>query len=131
MSTQYHYNDVASDELGNLAPDYLLNRIFLLEKRSFRLIANVNHIPYHQVQTSDFHTSLNLLPFPRFASKFTYIFGYHVSNFTFPDFFVEDFSFTHTRDSSRDKHLLQYHNDPLHNKILTSFNALPYKMASL
>ena len=37
----------------NLAPDYLLTRIFLLQKRAFRLIANVNHIHYHLIQTSD------------------------------------------------------------------------------
>ena len=45
---------------GNLAPDYLLNRIFLLQKRAFRLIANVNHIPYHLIQTSDLQTYLVL-----------------------------------------------------------------------
>ena len=28
------------------------------------------------------------------------------------DYFVEDFSFTHTRASSRDKHILKIHNDP-------------------
>ena len=44
----------------NLAPDYLLNRIFLLQKRAFRLIANVNHIPYHLIQTSDLQTYLVL-----------------------------------------------------------------------
>ena len=111
---------------GNLAPDYLLNGFFLLHKRAFRLIANVNHIPYHLIQTSDLQTSLNLVPFPQLASKFTCIFGYHVLNSTCPDFFVEDFLFTHTRHSSRDKHLLQYHNDPLRHKIVTSFNAFPY-----
>ena len=63
---------------GNLAPDYLLNRIFLLQRRAFRLIADVNHIPYRLIQTSDLQTSLNLLRFPQFASKFTCIFGYHV-----------------------------------------------------
>ena len=77
-----------------------------------------------------FRQYLNLVRFPQLASKFTCIFGYHVSNSTCPDFFVEDFSFTHTRDSSRDKHLLQYHNDPFCRKIITSFNALPYNIRS-
>ena len=100
----------------NLAPDYLLNRIFLLQYS----IANVYHIPYHLIQTSDLQTSLNLVPFPQLASKFTCIFGYHVLNSTCPDFFVEDFSFTHIRDSARDKNILRYHNDLLRHKLLHS-----------
>ena len=75
--------------LGNLAR--ALNRILLLQKRAFHLIANVNHIPYHLIQTSDLHTSLNLVPIPQLARKFTYSFGYHVFfTSTCPDFFVED-----------------------------------------
>ena len=109
---------------------YKFHRIFLLQKRAFRLIANVNHIPYHLIQTSDLQTSLNLVPFPQLASKFICIFGDHVLNSTCPDFSVEDFLFTHTTDSSRDKHLLQYHNDPLRHKIVTSFKALPYNKQS-
>ena len=42
---------------GNLTPDYLLNRIFFLQQRAYCLIANVNRIPYHLIQTSDLQRS--------------------------------------------------------------------------
>ena len=67
---------------GNLAPT-ICWILFLLHKRAFCLIANVNHIPYHLIQTSDLQTSLNLVHFPQLASKFTCIFGYHVLNSSF------------------------------------------------
>ena len=62
--------------IGNSA--LALNGILLLQKRAFHLIANINHIPYHLIQTSDLHTSLNLAPIPQLARKFTCSFGYHV-----------------------------------------------------
>ena len=80
--------------LGNLA--LALNGILLLQKRAFHLIANINHIPYHLIQTSDLHTSLNLVPIPQLARKFMCSFGYHAFfTCTCPDFFVEDFLLTH------------------------------------
>ena len=124
LAPDFARGGVAESEASRLAPDYLLTRIFLSPKRAFRL--DVNHIHYHLIQTSDLQTSLNLVPFAQLASKFTCIFGYHILNSTCPDFFVEDFLFTHTRDSARDKHILRYHNNPLRHKIVTSFNALPY-----
>ena len=82
----------------NLAPNYLLNGIFLLQKRAFCLIATIATIPYHLIQTSDLPTLLNLVPFPQLPSKSTCIFGCHVLNSRFPYFSAEDFSFTYSTD---------------------------------
>ena len=115
---------------GNLSPRYLLDRIFLLQKRAMRLIANVNHIPYHLIHTKDLHTSLNLMPFPLLAGQFTCIFGYQVYHSLCPDFILEDFSSTQCRNSQRNTHFLQFYNDALRHKVASAFNSLPHHIPS-
>ena len=115
---------------GNLSPRYLLDRIFLLQKRAMRLIANVNHIPYHLIHTKDLYTSLNLMPFPLLAGQFTCIFGYQVYHSLCPDFILEDFSSTQCCNSHRNTHFLQFYNDALRHKVASAFNSLPHHIPS-
>ena len=110
---------------GNLAPHYLLNNLFLLQKRAFRLIANVNHIPYHLISTIDLYKSLDLVPFPSLVGQFTCLFGFHILHSLCPDFLIADFQHHQTRKSCRDTHILQYNSNMLNHRIITSFNALP------
>ena len=115
---------------GNLSPQYILERIYLLQKRAFRLIANINHIPYHLVHTRDLHTSLGLIPFPLLAGHFTCIFGFQILHLIAPDFLLEGFIPASSKTFFRDKHLLHYHTDQLRQKITTTFNSLPIQIRS-
>ena len=46
----------------NLAPKYVSDSIFLLQKQAFRIIANIQHIPLNLISTSDLSSSLKILP---------------------------------------------------------------------
>ena len=115
--------------IGNLSCNNALNRLFLLQKRAFRIIANVHYISYHLIPTESLIQSLRLLPLPKLVCYFTSLFAHKINNFLSPPFIYKGFK-TNNRFSFRDKHLLVYHTDKLRHKVSITYNALPLHLRS-
>lgn len=115
--------------IGNLSCNNALNRLFLLQKRALRIIANVHYIPYYLIPTESITQSLQLLPLPKLVCYFTSIFAHKINNFLTPPFIYRGFKNT-TRFNFRDKHLLLYHTDNLRYKVSATYNSLPLHLRS-
>ena len=55
---------------GNLSPRYVTDILFLLQKRSFRIIANIQHIPFSLISTNELSSALNLITLPFLIKHF-------------------------------------------------------------
>ena len=114
----------------NLSPNYILKDIFLLQKRTFRLICNIQIIPNHLVPTNELSGSLHLLHLPVLKIYFTSITGHQLVNKTCPPFMLENSNFSrifNMRDMFK-QHLTS--NNFLVNMIASTFNNIPFNLCS-
>ena len=114
----------------NLSPCYVTNPLFLLQKRSFRILAGVKKVPVHLISTKNLSSSLQLLPLPQLARYFTSIYCFKILNKLSPPFISNLFLNVNHSFSLRDKFLLH----PPRNKFLiilsSEFNKLPLSLRS-
>ena len=94
----------------NLSGNNALNRLFLLEKWAFCILAHTHYIPDHLVPTESLIQSLRLFPLPKLVCYFTYLFAQKVYNFLSPPFIYRQLKI-YNRFSLRDKHILAYPTD--------------------
>ena len=75
-------------QLGTiLKPKNVSDSIFSLWKRAFRIIANIQHTPFHLISASDLAYSLNLLELPFLTSES----GYRIFHGLSPKYFSDSF----------------------------------------
>lgn len=108
----------------NLSPRYLTNDLFLLQKRAFRIIANLQHVPYRLIRTNEISESLNLMTLPVLSKYFTSIMGHKIFYRNCPTFLCDNFIFnTSNPFNFRDKHKLHSRSiNVLDSVIASTFN---------
>ena len=116
----------------NLAPKYVSDSIFLLQKRAFRIIANIQHIPFHLISTSDLSSSLNLLTLPFLSKHFTSVSGYRIFHGLSPKYFSDSFRDSVKKDFNLRDNLKLHPNNitMLDNAIASTFNNIPLHIRS-
>ena len=106
---------------GNLCPDYL----YVFQKRVFRLITYVAHIPAYLISTRKLSNHcLYLLFIHSCVSTHTCIVGCKILNSLLSDFKPADFISNSHRFTLRDTRLLRYNRDVLHHSIAATLNVL-------
>ena len=117
----------------NLSPKYVVNDLFLLQKRAFRIIANLHRVPYYLVRTNDLSNSLQLMTLPTLNNYFTSIIGHKIFHNQCPAFLCDNFIFDtcHTFNF-RDNYKLHTRSiNFLDNVIPTTFNNVPLSFRKL
>ena len=90
----YHFLSFVINDIHifyNLAPKYASGSIFLLQKRAFRIIADIQHIPFHSILMSDLSSSLNLLTLPFLSKHINLVSGYRIFHRLSPKYFSDSF----------------------------------------
>ena len=115
----------------NLAPRYVTKDLFLLQKRAFRLIANLHHMPAYIIPTNDLSKSLRLLTLPMLNIYFTSIQCFKIFHGLCPRFLHDNYRFL-THFNLRDMNKLHtITNNHFENVIASCFNNLPPNIRSL
>ena len=113
---------------GNLSPCCFLNRMFLLQKRAFRLIMN-NRLPNQLIRTENISQSLGLLIFPKLSKYFTSLLGFKILHKQCPRYINDYFETPTNRYEFRDTNiLLPTLNYKFESIIASTFNNLPRKL---
>ena len=117
---------------GNLSPRYVTDILFLLQKRSFRIIANIQHIPFSLISTNELSSALNLITLPFLIKHFTSIAGYRIFQRQCPIYLIEPYCMQRGNNFNlRDSVKLHTTNTTLlDNSIATTFNHLPIHIRS-
>ena len=117
---------------GNLAPRYVTDILFLLQKRSFRIIANIQHIPFSLISTNELSSELSLITLPFLIKHFTSVTGYRIFQRQCPIYLTESYCIQSGNNFNlRDSVKLHTTNTSLlDNSIATTFNHLPIHIRS-
>ena len=104
----------------------------MLQKRVFRIIANIQHIPFHWISTSDLSSLLNLLTLLFLFKHFTSVSGYRIFRGLSPKYFSDSFrASVNTSFNLRDNLKLHPNNiTMLDNIIAYTFNDIPLLIPS-
>ena len=110
---------------------YIRDDLFLLKKKAFRLICNIQIIPNHLVPTNELSGSLHLLHLPVLNIYFISITGHQLINKTCPPFMLENSNFSRIFNM-RDMFKLDLtSNNFLVNMIASTFNNIPFNLCSI
>ena len=116
----------------NISQKYVSDCFLLLQKHVFRIIANIQHIPFHLISTSDLSSLLNLLTLLFLFKHFTSVSGYRIFRGLSPKYFSDSFrASVNTSFSLRDNLKLHPNNiTMLDNIIAYTFNDIPLLIPS-